>query len=176
MRRCSYISISAILLGSAIGISGCRTYLGPASYSENGSHVSLPMPIAVSYEQCPTAAILFTEGAMEYGTAPAQAALLDWQTGQSKALALPGGDSWGVYTFSLSPDCQTIAISDSPHVYLLDVASGELNPWVEAKRASFSPDGTEVALIRGGREADLILRTVSTGDERLNETQQILAV
>lgn len=155
------------LVGCTLALAGCRATLSPILYTENGMHVSFPLPMAESYGQCKTGAILFSTGAMEFGNTPAQGAILDWTNGNSTPLGLPNEGAWGNYRFAQSPDCQTVLIDDSTSVYKYDVATATLAYWAEGKEPTYSPDGTVVALLRGRQDTELVVRSSSSGEERV---------
>ncbi|MBL8095446.1 MAG: PD40 domain-containing protein [Anaerolineales bacterium] len=128
--------------------------------------MTLPLPAYSSWDRCASGAILYHSGVWDYGGAPAQAQVLNWETGYPQTLPLPGDDEPYDPTFSYSPDCRTVALADQDWIYLFDVDTTTLTKWTAGNRPAYSPDGQTLAL---ERERHLILKDVASGDETVVE-------
>lgn len=166
MPRLSRLSSPWIIIGLCLVTTGCLDRsaqdLRPVVYSNDGRHVTLSLPLYSSWQHCANSAVLYHSGVWEFTGAPAQAQILNWDTGYPRTLPLPTGDRIGSHTFSQSPDCATVAFTDQDWIYLFSVESGSLTKWVAGAYPAYAPDGKSIAF---QRDRTLILKQVASGEE-----------
>ena len=159
------IAISLLVLATALNACSGATStpaLFPARYTNDGNWVILPLPVYSSWEHCSQGAVLFSEGSWEWvGVAP-RAAVLNWETGEVTEFSLPNPAAINQYSFSLSPDCQTVAVSENDEIYLIDVTSGGVTEWTNGRQPDYSPDGKKIVFIR---DEAVIVKDVGTDVE-----------
>ena len=92
--------------------------------------------------------------------------------GERTLTTCDAGDQCTYYELAMSPDGTRVAFSDRydrPSILVVDVTTGESSPFTvpggsEISEFSWSPDGSKLAVLAGGRRADLVVIHLERGE------------